>query len=158
MPRAARSVVACRRTRLRDRILEVGAHVADVPPPLPHVLLEAAPQQRRHRRRQRRGGSAVQSGLAVQHRGQRVGHGRSREGHASAQEFVEHAAERPDVGALVDRLARAPAPGSCRRRVPMIAPASDGDRRRRRRARPPTRATYVPREAEVQYLDDIRPA
>ena len=39
------------------------------------------------------------------------------------EHFEEHAAERPDVGALVDGLAPVPAQGSCTPRVPRITPA-----------------------------------
>ena len=49
----------------------------------------------------------------------------------AGQHLVQHAAERPDVGALVDAPARAPVPGSCSAAVPRIMPpsvAGDADR------------------------------
>ena len=40
------------------------------------------------------------------------------------QQFIEHATERPNVGALVHRFARAPAPDSCKPPFPGSLPAS----------------------------------
>ena len=65
------------------------------------VLLEAAleqqPQPRRRPARQQR---PVR--LALQHGGLHVRHGRARERGAAGEHLVEHAAERPQVGAAVD--------------------------------------------------------
>ena len=51
------------------------------------------------------------------------------------QHLVEHHAERPDVGAPVDRRRRAPAPGSCSRRCRGSCPPAVAASRERRRVR-----------------------
>ena len=53
------------------------------------------------------GGSAVPVGLALERGGDRVRRRVAGERAPSRQHLVEHAAERPDVGALVDGLPRA---------------------------------------------------
>ena len=78
------------------------------------ILFEAAAQQLCGSRAGVSAGSAVQSGSVVRTDGQRVGDVVALEGAPAGQHLVEHAAERPDVAALVDRPAPAPAPGSCR--------------------------------------------
>ena len=52
-----------------------------------------------------RGGQRLPVRLALQDARDHVGHRLAREGLAPGEAFVEHAAERPDVGALVDRAA-----------------------------------------------------
>ena len=51
--------------------------------------------------------------LALQDRGNHIGTGFSSERRAAGQHLVQHAPESPDVGPLVDRSDRVPAPGSC---------------------------------------------
>ena len=64
----------------------------------------------RHRRSSRRidagvsGGKAVQSGSDFSTAGEGLGYGVTGERPAPRQHLVEHAAERPDIGAPVDRL------------------------------------------------------
>ena len=53
-----------------------------------------------------------------------------------SQHLPQHDAERPDVGALVDRLARCACSGVMYAAVPMIIPATRGGHRQRRRVRP----------------------
>ena len=90
-------------------------HVADVAEAQLPILLEASLDNQRcpcrHVVGQRR---PVR--FARQHRCQHVGDVVARKGPTAGQHLVEHRAERPDVGPLVDRRGRAPAPGSCRRR------------------------------------------
>ena len=76
--------------------------------------------------------------LALENRRNRVRDRLAREHGASCQHLVQHAPERPDVGALVDRPDRAPAPGSCRPRCrgPRLRACRPGDRGRVRRDRP----------------------
>ena len=62
--------------------------------------------------------------VRLQHRRQHVRDRLALERAPAREHLEEHAAERPDVGALVDRLARAPAPAPCR-------PRCRGSRRRR---------------------------
>ena len=65
----------------------------------------------RHRRNSRRiglrrcSGQCRQIGLARQDGGQKVGHAVARKRGSAGEHFVEHAAECPDVGARVERLA-----------------------------------------------------
>ena len=77
------------------------------------------------------------------------------------EHLVEHAAERPDVGAPIDRAALAPAPGSCSAAVPRIIPiAVAGGRHRGRvgrrscsgRAPGESSPSIALREAEVEHL------
>ena len=71
-------------------------------------------------------------GLAFEDRRDRVGDGLAAKRRPRRQHLAQHAAERPDVGPLVDRLARVPARDSCRRPCPRIDAFScsvDGDRR-----------------------------
>jgi hypothetical protein len=76
----------------------------DVRQALVPVLLEAACQQPSDRRR---GGIGQRAEIrfALQHACERVGDVFTIEGAAAGQQLVEHAAERPDVGPLVDRTA-----------------------------------------------------
>jgi hypothetical protein len=88
---------------VRLRRLQIDEGIADVAQPLPRVLLETTFEQRpergRHARRQVRPG-----GILREHSRQEIGHGGAGERPAAGQELEEHAAERPDVGAFVDRL------------------------------------------------------
>ena len=58
-------------------------------------------------------GSALQSGSVLDDAGEHLGDAVAAERRRAGQHLVEHAAERPDVGALVDHAVRAPARGSC---------------------------------------------
>ena len=86
---------------------EVGeqlARVGDRMQALPRFALEAAAQELldRGRRRSRQAGPVD---LARQDRRQRVGHRVGGEEGAAGEHFVDHHAERPDVGAGIDRRA-----------------------------------------------------
>ena len=89
-----------------DDLIEHETCVADIAQALLRIALEA-----RASSGDSRGGvsagSAFQSGVARQHRGERVGHVLALERAPAGQHLVEHEAERPDVGALVDGLPRA---------------------------------------------------
>ena len=80
---------------------------------LPAILGETTLQQRPNRRWHVSDGSADQSGSLFRHVRERVGDVLAVERAPARQHLVQHAAERPDVAALVDRASRAPAPGSC---------------------------------------------
>ena len=87
-------------------------------------------RQRRSSARTRGGvsaGSAVQSGSVLRIAATRRSRSRRRRTSAARQHLEQHAAERPDVGALVDRLAARLLRDSCRRRC-------RGSRPRRSRA------------------------
>ena len=100
-------------------------------PPLA-ILLQTAAEQRRIAV----GVSAGQRApvrLRLQHRREHVARSSRPSNSAPAgQHLEEHDAERPDVRALVDRLARAPARGSC---TPPCRGSSRACRHRRRRDR-----------------------
>ena len=72
----------------------------------------------------RSAGSGVPRRLQLHDRRQRVGEVLARERARAGQHLEEHDAERPDVGALVDRLARAPARAPCRRRCRGSCPSA----------------------------------
>ena len=104
----------------------------------------------------RRAGSAVQSGsrsrIAASVSDTRLAGERAPPG----QHLVEHAAERPDVGALVDRLARAPARGSCRRPCRgsrRRASVAASDRSATASRSPCASVVERPCETEVEHLD-----
>ena len=99
----------------RDRVeIDLESRIADVAEPALRILLKAAAQQVANRvpaspraapaspARARGSPASVSETVSP------------RERRAARQHLVEHAAERPDVGPFVDRLARAPARGSCR--------------------------------------------
>ena len=87
----------------RHRIGDLEARIADVAKPVGAILLEAPPKQPANRRR-RCGRQCRQVRLPRQHRGQQLGHVVAGKRASPGQHFVEHAAERPDVGACVERL------------------------------------------------------
>ena len=93
-----------RRIRLRDRVLDRDACLADVAQPASGIPFEAAPHQLPHRR-----GSCGRQGVPgdlLAHDGrQHVRHGLSGEQPLARQHLVEHDAEGPDVRTLVDRPA-----------------------------------------------------
>ena len=86
------------------------------------VAFETALDQRDHGGR-RLGGQRGVVGLAAKHRGERVGDVFAVERAPRRQHLVEHAAERPDVGAVIDRACPSPAPATCRRRCRGSRPA-----------------------------------
>src|SRR5207344_750872 len=88
---------------LGERLLELDPRIADVPQPPLRVLLETSLEQLPHLR-----GCAlwdrVPIGLSREHRRKRVGDRLALERTIPREQFIEHAAEPPDVGALVDRF------------------------------------------------------
>ncbi len=151
-------VLAWRRV---ERPREREPHVADVVEPLARVLLQAAVQAQPDRVR-RTGRQRVPVGLRLDHVGEHFGHVVALEGRLAGDHLVEHAAERPDVGALVDARVRAPAPGSCRRRCRAarrrgcLAQSSSESARDLRL--PIHRPLDGPREPEVEHLHARRRA
>ena len=135
-------------------LLELEADVADVAVAPLRVLLHAAAQHlasaRRHAGRQ-----CAPIRLARHHGGDHVGDGVAAESLSPREHLVQQAAERPDVGTPVDRLA------ACLLRRHVGGGAEDhafagvvrGDRRRQRRVR--AGAVGLPRlgEAEVEHFD-----
>ena len=83
--------------------LELGSCVADIPLTPRRILLQAAFEKARQIRwcRPRKGGPV---GLMGQDCRDRVRECRARESGTAGQEFIEHAAKRPDVRPLVDHL------------------------------------------------------
>ena len=78
--------------------------VADIAQALLRILFQTADQQASDRRRCC-GGQRRPVGFALEDLRDRVRHGLARERDATGEHFEEHAPERPDVGALIDRLA-----------------------------------------------------
>ena len=108
--------------------------VADVSQPLLRILGEAAEQQPSNGGG-RRGGQGRPVGLALENLRDRVRDGLTGKREAAGQHLVEHAAERPDVGALVDaltaRLLRAHVGGGAEdRAVARLGQVRDARRRR----------------------------
>ena len=101
---ASRGASGCRLRATVERFLDFEARVANVPNAAPGVLLEAALDQLTDARR-RVGGQATPLGLALEDRRDRVGGRLAGKRRPRRQHLVQHAAERPDVGALVHRLA-----------------------------------------------------
>ena len=101
--------------RIGIGILQLEPCVDDVMRPLARILASARSNTRRiagrRGRRQRR-----QSGSPVEDRGNRVRRRLARRRRTAGEHLEEDAAERPDVRPRVDRVGRAPARGSCRRR------------------------------------------
>ena len=93
--------------RVRGRqcrsLIEQEPDDGDVAEPRPAIFLEAAFQQRAQVRRDIRG-KRRPVGLAAHHRGNDIGEIFAVKGARPGEHFVEHAAERPDVAALVGRL------------------------------------------------------
>ena len=100
--RARRAV--CRRRPRGDRIVDLDSRISDVTQAPPDIFSKTAFEQAandfgsglRHR---------APVGLALDHVRERVGQRVARERPTAGQHLIEHAAERPDVRALVDRLA-----------------------------------------------------
>ena len=88
---------------------------ADVGEPACAIFLEAAAKQAPNQLAAMPAGSAVQSGSRSRIAASVSDSVVARERGAARQHLVQHAAERPDVGPLVDGAGPAPAPGSCRR-------------------------------------------
>ena len=98
-------------------------------------------------------GNAFQAGVSRSTAVKRVGHVVAAEGTAAREHLIQHAAERPDVRALVDRLA-SPARAPCRRRYGDHT--RSGHRRRRDRGciheGAPLASIQVPSPVKVQHL------
>ena len=77
------------------------AHIGDVVKPLAEILLQATLDAHPKRRR-RVGGKRAPVRLHRDHVGQQIGGAIARECRSAGQHLVQHAAERPDVAALVD--------------------------------------------------------
>jgi len=86
-----------------EGIADLDAGVGDVVQALPRVLGEATLQQSAGRGR-RVCGQRFPVWLLLEDRRQRVGDGLARKRPLARQHLVEHAAERPDVGALVEDM------------------------------------------------------
>ena len=84
-------------------VVDFDARVGDVVQPAVRILVQTPPQQLANRRRRVRRQRAP-LGLAFENRRNRVRDGLARKRGASRQHLVQHAPERPDVGALVDGL------------------------------------------------------
>ena len=84
--------------------VDLDPDVADVPQALLRILRQAAEQKPPNRHR-RRGRQRRPVRLALEDLRDRVRDRVARKRHAPGQHLVEHAAEGPDVGALVDRQA-----------------------------------------------------
>ena len=85
-------------------VFKIEVRVRDVVEAPAGLALQAAAQESQEPRR-RRGGQRLPIRLASEHGSKDVGHAFALEETRAAQHLVEHDAERPDVGALVDRLA-----------------------------------------------------
>ena len=83
-------------------LTQIRSRIADVAQPFPRVFLEAALQQAANCGRRARGKSRP-VGLATQDTRNGVGNRVAAERAATGEHLVEHRAECPDVGALVDR-------------------------------------------------------
>jgi hypothetical protein len=145
--------------KMAPRVLQLQAGVTDVAQPLPPVTLEAEPQHVRHQRRGARG-QAREVRVLVQHGADGVGGGLADERSFAGEQLVEHDAERPDVGALVDGSAA----GLLRRHVGRRTEDHPGNRRRVHGRRHDRRAVEHsgtvarsgverPGEPEVEHLD-----
>ena len=105
-------------------------------------------------------GSRLQSGSRSRIGGERVGDRLAAERGAAGEHLVEHAAERPDVGALVDGLAARLLGTHVGGRAEdhALARAGDRDGRRVREIRTGAVARRRLRQAEVEHLDRRRRA
>ena len=118
--------------------------VADVAQPALRVFFEASRDQRSRGRRH-----PAERRLVPQHGGKRLRHVAAGEGSGAGQHLVEHAAEGPDVGALVHGLAARLFRAHVGGRAEDHARLRHRRRRERRRVRtrsPPPRSLY-PRRA-----------
>ena len=109
-------------SEFRRALHELDSRISDIPQALPRILLEASPDDPRDTR----WNAALQLRplrRTADDGGERIGHGFAGESRAPGQHLVEHAPERPDVGALVDRSVPAPAPATCKRRCRESRPA-----------------------------------
>ena len=95
-------------------------------------------------------------GLIAEHRRQRIGHVLAVKSAAAGEHFVEHAPERPDVAAPIDRLAPCLLRAHVRRRAenhPGLGHRRRGDGRRHRRVRQRTDGRFHRLgQAEVEHL------
>ena len=114
---------------LRARLGQPPARVAEILHALPRIFLETE-RQKRHEGARQRGGQALPVRLLRQDGGESERDVLAVEGSRSGQRFVKAAAERPHVGAAIDRAGRAPAPATCSQRYraahlrPSVRPAS----------------------------------
>jgi hypothetical protein len=89
--------------RCRERLIEIEPRIGDVVQSSPDIFFQTTVQQPANCWRCR-GRQCVPLGLAFEDSGDRVRHRVARERRMSSQQLVEHAAERSDVGPLVDLL------------------------------------------------------
>ena len=142
------------RVPVRDRdgdrrlVIQQLPDVADVAQSPSWILLQAALEQSPHVRRH-----AVPARLGLDHRRQDRRHVLAVERASARQHLVEHDAERPDVGALVDRLAAR----LLGRHVGGRAENHAHLRRRRRRDRRRVRETLVALDAPAGSIAFARP-
>ena len=115
------SVARRRRTGPVIRRIERDASLADRLKPLFRVALETTREQSTYLIR-RGGGQRCPIRIVTRDCGQRVGNRLAREHRPAGKHLVEHAAERPDVGAAGRQAHLAPVRGSCRPRVPRMTP------------------------------------
>src|SRR5438874_1705362 len=86
------------------RFLDLNSNITGVFEALFGILLQAAAQQDANALR-RLGGQSLPVRLAFQDCSKNLGGAFSIEGLLASEQFIEHAAERPNVGTLVDRFA-----------------------------------------------------
>ena len=121
------------------------------------ILLETSLDQPLERRRH-----ATEIRSILDDRRNRVGHVVAGEGSSAGDHLVQHAAERPDVGALVDTLARAPVRAPCRRRSresfrPVIAgEVIVGGHRRRSRSAPEGSSAFASPKSSTLTVPSAR--
>jgi hypothetical protein len=137
-------------------LLNFNARLADVAQPLFRIFFQALPQQMADGR----GRGIGQRGprrRGPQRGSDRVGHRLARKRSASRQHLVQHASERPDVGALVDRLAARLLRAHVGEGAENDALTRAADRHRRRLRQILTRRRIARRrlrQAEVEHLHD----
>ena len=96
-------VVLERSRRSVRQIVQFNSSIADVPEPLPRVFLETSLEQRAQLDGYRIGQHKPVR-FKVENRDQSVRDSRSSERRTTAEHFVQHGAEGPDVRALIDRV------------------------------------------------------
>ena len=98
-PEQSRHETDGHRRRVRGGRLEQIPRITDIPQSSFRILLETPADQPLDRRR-----DATEVRLVLDDRRNRVGHGVTAEGFRTGDHFVQHAAERPDVGPTVDAV------------------------------------------------------
>ena len=140
--------------RVGQRLLNLDSRVGDVVNALSRVLAQAASEEGENSWR-RRGRKSLPVGLPLQDPRDRVGNGLAAEGLPARDHLVKDAAQRPDVGPLVHRLA----PGLLGAHVGggaqdhAVACSAAGEGRREGQALRNRFLSEGLREAEIQELD-----